>query len=73
MRPYAPPLEAIAQRHGDRDRAVMAVYVTGACSYHQIADHFGLYLAIIGQIMRRGRLLGETCPRAVCCAYSAPI
>lgn len=50
----APSLASIAERHRDRDEAIVAAYATGAYSYREIADHFGLHLVSVGRIVRRG-------------------
>ena len=52
IRPPAPSLAAIAELHADRDKAIVAGYATGACSYRQIAEHFGLHLVTVGHIVR---------------------
>jgi REP element-mobilizing transposase RayT len=52
-RPPAPPLPAIAARYEDRDEAVVAAYASGAYSYRQLAEFFGLHLSTIGRIVRR--------------------
>lgn len=56
----APSLAAIAAKHRDRDKAVVAAYATGAYSYREIAEHFGIHLATVGRIVRARMLQGET-------------
>src|SRR3990170_603784 len=55
-----PTLEALARRHRERDAAIVAAYATGAYSYREIAEYFGLHLATIGRIVRQRMLQGET-------------
>lgn len=45
-----PPLEAFARHHRDRDAAIVAAYATGAYSYREIGEYFGLHVATIGRI-----------------------
>jgi DNA-directed RNA polymerase specialized sigma24 family protein len=49
--PPSSPAE-IAAHHGERNAAIVAAYVTGAYSYRQIAEHFGIHLATVGCIVR---------------------
>lgn len=51
----APTLEVIAARHQTRDEAIAAAYATGAYSYREIAEHFGLHLVTVGRIVRARR------------------
>lgn len=51
-RPPAPTLENIAARHRTRDEGIRAAYATGAYSYREIAEHFGLHLVTVGRIVR---------------------
>jgi len=39
-------LETIAKRHPPRNDAIVAAYATGAFSYREIGEFFGLHLAI---------------------------
>lgn len=48
----APSLGAIAAEHRDRNEAIVAAHATGAYSYREIAEHFGLHLATVGRIIR---------------------
>jgi DNA invertase Pin-like site-specific DNA recombinase len=48
----APPLEVIAAKHRERNAAIVAAYATGAYSYREIADHFGLHPATVGRVIR---------------------
>ncbi|MDN5942452.1 MAG: hypothetical protein L0H94_11270 [Nitrospira sp.] len=52
IRPPAPSLAAISELHADRNEAIVAAYATGAYSYRQIAEHFGLHLVTVGHIVR---------------------
>jgi putative transposase len=52
----APSIAALAKKHRDRDDAIAAAYGTGAYSYREIAEHFGLHLATVGRVVR-GRML----------------
>lgn len=51
----APPLESIVARHESRDAAIVAAYATGAYSYREIAEHFGVHLVTVGRIVRANR------------------
>lgn len=55
----APPLAAIARQHPERDAAIAAAYATGAYSYREVAEHFGIHLATVGRIVRRVTLQCE--------------
>jgi putative transposase len=55
----APTLATIASRHRSRDDAIVVAYGTGAYSYREIADYFGLHLATIGRIVRARMLRYE--------------
>jgi REP element-mobilizing transposase RayT len=48
-------IKQIAASHSSRDEAIVATYATGAYSYHDIADHYGLHYTSVGRIVRRGR------------------
>jgi transposase len=39
-------------KHRDREDAIVTAYASGAYSYREIAQHFGLHLATIGRIVR---------------------
>ncbi len=58
-RPPAASLPAIAAGFTDRDAAVIAAYATGAYSYREIAEHFGVHLSTIGRIVRKEMLRRE--------------
>ena len=51
-RPPPPPLAKIAKQVRDRDAAIKAAHATGAYSYQQIAEHFGLHFTTVGRIVR---------------------
>ena len=53
-RPPAPPLAQIARDCGERNAAIVAAYATGAYTYRDIAEHFGVHLATVGRLVRRG-------------------
>lgn len=56
----APALKDIAGQHGEqRDVTIMAAYATGAYTYRQIAEYFGLHLATVGRVIRQQMLRGE--------------
>ena len=54
-RPPAPSLQAIAEAHESRNNAIVAAHVTGAYSYQQIAEFFGLHFTTIGKIVRAAK------------------
>ena len=45
----------IERSHGSRDQAVQAAHGSGAYSYQQIAEHFGIHFTTVGRIVRAGR------------------
>ena len=57
--PPAPPLAQIAQDSGERNAAIVAAYATGAYTYREIAEHFGVRLATVGRLVRRGMQQSE--------------
>ena len=54
-RPIAPSLNAITKQAADRNAAILAAYATGAYSYQQLADYFGLHFTMVGRIVRAGK------------------
>jgi len=54
-RPLAPTLAEIELREADRNAAIRAAHATGAYSYQQIADHFGMHFTTVGRVVRQGR------------------
>jgi DNA-directed RNA polymerase specialized sigma24 family protein len=58
-RPPAQSIAAIAAKHPERNKAIVAAYSTGVYSYREIAEHFGLHLATVGRIIRNKMLQGE--------------
>lgn len=52
-RPPAPALADISANHPDRNTAILVAYRTGAYSYREIAEHFGIHLATVGRVVRR--------------------
>lgn len=55
----AQPLREIEKRHPERNDAIVAAYTTGAFSYREIGEYFGLHLATVGRIIRRHMLQSE--------------
>jgi putative transposase len=53
-RPPALPLAQIARHSGERNAAIVTAYATGAYTYREIAEHFGVHLATVGRCVRRG-------------------
>ena len=51
-RPPAPPLATIERRVKDRNTAIATAHATGAYSYQQIAEHFGVHFTTVGRIVR---------------------
>jgi REP element-mobilizing transposase RayT len=49
----APELAEISAAHPDRNGAIVAAYTSGAYSYREIAEHFGIHLATVGRIVRK--------------------
>ncbi len=54
-RPPPASLPDIERSAENRNAAIMAAYATGAYSYQQIADHFGIHFTTVGTVVRRGR------------------
>ena len=55
-RPLAPTLAEVELREADRNAAIRAAHATGAYSYQQIAEHFGMHFTTVGRIVRAGVL-----------------
>ena len=53
-RPPPPSLAQVAARSAGRDAAIVAAYAGGAYTYREIAEYFGVHLATVGRIVRRG-------------------
>ena len=53
-RPPPLTLAQIAQQTAGRNAAIVAAYATGAYTYREIAEYFGLHLATVGRIVRGG-------------------
>ena len=53
-RPAAPALAQIEKRAADRNSAMIQAHATGAYSYQQIAEHFGVHFTTVGKVVRRG-------------------
>ena len=51
-RPPAPSLEAIAKESRNREEAINAAYATGAYTYQQIGEYFGIHFTKVGRIVR---------------------
>ena len=51
----APALAQIEKRALDRDSAIVQAHASGAYSYQQIGEHFGLHFTTVGAIVRRAR------------------
>ena len=47
------PQAEISAAHPDRNGAIVAAYTSGAYSYREIAEHFGIHLATVGRIVRK--------------------
>ena len=56
-RPPPRPLAALAKRARDRNAAIKAAHATGAYSYQQIAEHFGIHFTTVGRIVRAGECM----------------
>ncbi len=50
----APALAQIEKRAADRNSAMIQAHATGAYSYQQIAEHFGVHFTTVGKVVRRG-------------------
>ena len=47
-----PSLEAIEKQSRERNHAIVKAHATGAYSYQEIADYFGLHFTTVGRIVR---------------------
>lgn len=56
----APSLAKLERRHRSRDDAMVAAHATGAYSYREIGEYFGLHPASVGRIVRARMLRCET-------------
>ena len=54
-RPPPPSIMAIDKAESDRNAAIVRAHATGAYSYQQIADHFGIHFTTVGRVVRMGR------------------
>lgn len=54
-RPPPASLPEIERSAENRNAAIVAAYATGAYSYQQIADHFGIHFTTVGAVVRRER------------------
>ena len=48
-------MQFIAEAHESRNNAIVAAHATGAYSYQQIAEFFGLHFTTIGKIVRAAK------------------
>jgi len=55
----ATSLQAIARKSPDRNAAICKAYATGAYSYREIAEYFGIHLATVGRVIRQQMLQCE--------------
>ena len=53
-RPPPPSLKAIDKAEMNRNAAIVRAHATGAYSYQQIADHFGVHFTTVGRVVRWG-------------------
>jgi putative transposase len=59
-RPLPPTLAQLAKQSAGRNPAIVAAYATGAYTYREIADYFGIHLATVGRIVRSDMQRCET-------------
>lgn len=52
-RPKAKTLAEYDNGSKSRDKAIVMAYNSGACSYKDIADYFGLHFTTVGKIVRQ--------------------
>jgi len=55
----APSIAAIASEYPERNQAIVQAYATGAYSYREIAEYFGVHLATVGRVVRKQMLQCE--------------
>jgi putative transposase len=53
QRAPAPTIESIASKWPERNEAIRKAYATGAYSYREIAEYFGIHLATVGRAIRQ--------------------
>jgi putative transposase len=51
-RPPPPPLHQIESDAPDRNEAIVTAYATGAYSYQELADYFGIHFTTVGRVVR---------------------
>ena len=51
-RPTAKPLTYYAEKHSDRDEAILAAYTSGGYGLKEIGAHFGLHYSRVSRIVR---------------------
>ena len=54
-RGIAPSLQQIEKAAADRNAAMVRAHATGAYSYQQIAEHFGIHFTTVGRVVRDAR------------------
>ena len=61
QRGASPKLSTIRRQHKDRDEAIRLAHETGAYSYQQIAQEFGLHFTTVGRVVRQAmkRVIGR--------------
>jgi hypothetical protein len=60
----APPLESFVKRPTDRDASMAAAHATGAYSYQQIAERFGVHFTTVGRAVRAAKARERRSKRA---------
>ena len=60
-RPQPASLQEIERGAASRNTAIVKAYATGAYSYQQIADHFGMHFTTVGGDCQTGRMRGIHC------------
>jgi putative transposase len=53
QRAPAPTIDTIAKKWPERNEAIRKGYATGAYSYREIAEYFGIHLATVGRAIRQ--------------------
>jgi hypothetical protein len=61
-RPPVLPIDELASKYHNRNKAIAAIHATGEYSYQQIADFYGLHFTTVGKIVRKQRasVMGST-------------
>jgi DNA invertase Pin-like site-specific DNA recombinase len=58
-RAHAPTLAKISTKYHEHNGGIYSAYATGAYSYREIAEYYGLHLATVGRVIQEQMLQYE--------------